>query len=341
MKARNFILFVLIILIISGCGKKQEMESKNLEQIYLEDGIPVKIKVIEPEEFVKVLSFNATLTGLRQSAASAMIGGRIEKIHVKVGDFVEKDQILMEFPEDAPAGQFAQAKSAYELANATYQRMKNLYDLGGISKQELEATETQFKVAEANWDASQQMLKVRAPIKGHVTNITVQETNGVNAETVLATISQTDKMKAKIWVTEDEISEIKTGMTAISSWQNNILNGKVTQVGMAMDLSHNAFGVDLVFANQDNLIKSGVLGEIRIRTYKNPSALVVERKNVKADENGDFVFVVNSETAKKKYVTTGHENGNFEIISGLETGDRIITEGLNLVSDGVKVKVVN
>ncbi|MBC8385538.1 MAG: efflux transporter periplasmic adaptor subunit, partial [Candidatus Cloacimonetes bacterium] len=66
-----------------------------------------------------------------------------------------------------------------------------------------------------------------------------------------------------------------------------------------------------------------------------------ERKNVKADENGDFVFVVNSETAKKKYVTTGHENGNFEIISGLETGDRIITEGLNLVSDGVKVKVVN
>ncbi|NQV18787.1 MAG: efflux RND transporter periplasmic adaptor subunit [Armatimonadetes bacterium] len=340
MRVRNFILFILILLIIFGCGKKQEMESKNLEQIYKEEGIPVKVKEIVLEEFIKELSFNATLTSLKQANASAMIGGRIEKVHVKVGDYVEKNQVLIEFPEDAPAGQFVQAKSAFELAQATHERLKNLYELGGISKQELDGAETQFKVAEANWDASQQMLKVRAPIKGYVTNLTVQETNGVEAETVLATISQTDKMKAKIWITENEISAFKNGLDATATWIDVTIKGKVSQVGLAMDTNYNAFGVDLVFDNSGNLIKSGILGEIKIQTYNNPNAIVVERKNVKSDENGDYVYVVESDTAKKRYIETGKENGNFEIISGLKTGDRVIVEGLNLVSEGVKVKIM-
>ncbi len=341
MRVKNFILFILILLIIFGCGKKQETESKNLEQIYKEEGIPVKVEEIVLEEFIKELSFNATLTCLKQANASAMIGGRIEKVHVKVGDFVEKNQVLIEFPEDAPAGHFVQAKSAFELAQVSYERLKNLYELGGISKQELDGAETQLKVAEANWDVSQQMLKVRAPIKGYVTNLTVQETNGVEAETVLATISQTDKMKAKIWINENEINEITKGMDATATWNDVTIKGKVKQIGLALDFNHNAFGVDLVFENSGNLIKSGILGEIKIQTYKNPNAIIVERKNVKLDENGEYVFVVESDTAKKRYVETGKENGNFEIIAGLKTGERVIIEGLNLVSEDVKVKIVD
>ncbi len=49
------------------------------------------------------------------------------------------------------------------MIEATYARMQNLYAKGGISKQDLEGVETQYKVAEANLDAVMQMLKVRAP----------------------------------------------------------------------------------------------------------------------------------------------------------------------------------
>jgi len=340
MKREILGIMLITALILTGCGRQERVESQNMEQIYADSGIPVKVMKIVPRKFTQELPFTAVITGLRQANASSLIGGVIEKIQVEVGDQVEKDQVLFEFPEDAPAGQLTQAKSAYELAKATYERMQNLFKAGGISQQELESVETQYQVAEANLDAVLQMLKVRAPISGQVTSISVRETDGVQAETVLAVISQTDEMKSRIWVTENEICQIETGQKASFEWNNVILEGKVTSVAMAMDLTRNAFGVDLVFSNQQNLCRSGVVGDIRILTYVNETALIIPRKNVLKDEKGEFVYLMKDNRAVKSYIETGYDNGSFEILAGVEPGDSIIVEGLNLVNDGVKVKSV-
>ena len=340
MKSKLMILFVIVTLFSLGCARQEKAESKNMEQIYKEEGIPVEVQVMQPETFIKELSFNANLSGIRQSAAAAMIGGRIEKVNVKVGDYVTKDQVMFEFPEDAPAGQLVQAKSAFEMVEATYTRMQNLYEKGGISKQDLEGVETQYKVAEANLDAVMQMLKVRAPIDGNVIAVNVRETDGVQAEDVLAFVSQTNKMKARIWATEDEVCQIQTGQKATVTWNNVTLNGKVTEVAIAMDRGHNAFGVDLVFDNGRSLCKSGVIGEIAIQTYKNEKAFIITRSNVKKDVNGYFIYKVESEKATKTYVEIGQENGGFEIVDGISQDEMVIVKGLNLVYDGAKVKIV-
>ncbi len=340
MKSKLMIIFVIVTLFSLGCARQEKAESKNMEQIYKEEGIPVEVQVMQPETFIKELSFNANLSGIRQSAAAAMIGGRIEKVNVKVGDYVTKDQVMFEFPEDAPAGQLVQAKSAFEMVEATYTRMQNLYEKGGISKQDLEGVETQYKVAEANLDAVMQMLKVRAPIDGNVIAVNVRETDGVQAEDVLAFVSQTNKMKARIWATEDEVCQIQTGQKATVTWNNVTLNGKVTEVAIAMDRGHNAFGVDLVFDNGRSLCKSGVIGEIAIQTYKNEKAFIITRSNVKKDVNGYFIYKVESEKATKTYVEIGQENGGFEIVDGISQDEMVIVKGLNLVYDGAKVKIV-
>jgi len=334
---RLIILLVLVAAIIS-CGKKEATESKNMEQIYTEEGIPVKTITIQQEKFDLELSFTTTLSGLKQSYVTAMMGGRIDKIHVKVGDYVEQDQVIMEFPEDAPSGNYSQAKSAFELAQSTYQKMEKVFKAGGISQLEFEQVRTQYEVSKANFDAVSQMLKVRASINGYVTNITVRETDSASAEDVLATIAQTDKLKAKIWVTEDEITQIAINNQATATWNGVTLRGKVTEVGMAIEPGTNAFGIDLVFDNAAKACKAGVISEIKILTYSNPTAFVVERKNVMSDAQGRYVFVLTGDVAKKQYVETGKENGSFEILSGLNTGDKVISQGLNLVYDGAKVK---
>ncbi|MDO9578306.1 MAG: efflux RND transporter periplasmic adaptor subunit [Candidatus Cloacimonadales bacterium] len=340
MKSKLLILLVLALILFLGCAKQEKAESRNMEQIHAEEGIPVKVIVMQPQEFAVELPFTATVSGLRQSAAAAMIGGRIEKVLVKVGDYMMKDQVMFEFPEDAPAGQLTQAQSAYELAEATYNRMKNLFAKGGISKQDLEGVEMQYKVSAANLDAVQQMLKVRAPIEGYVTSINVRETDGVHAEDVLAFVSQTKQMKARIWAAEDEVCLIGSGQKATVTWNNTTLMGKVSEVAISMDREHNAFGVELIFDNAKNLCKSGVIGDVRILTYTNETALLVPRKNVMNDEKGVFVYVVEGDIAAKRYIKVGHKNSNFEILEGLNSGDRVISEGLNLVYENAKVKVV-
>lgn len=340
MKSKMIILLAIGTLLILGCARQEKAESKNMELIYKEEGIPVEVQIMQPETFTIELSYNANLSGIRQSAAAAMIGGRIEKVNVKVGDYVIKDQVMFEFPEDAPAGQLTQAQSAFDLAESTYNRMKNLYEKGGISKQDLDGVETQYKVTQANLDAVMQMLKVRAPIDGYVIAVNVRETDGVHAEDVLAFVSQTKQMKARIWATEDEVCQIQTGQKATVTWNNMTLNGKVTEVAIAMDRGHNAFGVDLVFDNSENMCKSGVIGEIAIQTYSKDNAFVISRSNVKKDENGYFIYKVVSDKAVKVYIETGMENGGFEVLSGVAENDQIIVKGLNLVYDGAKVKVM-
>jgi membrane fusion protein, multidrug efflux system len=224
------------------------------------------------------------------------------------------------------------------MTKTTYERMKNLYEKGGISKQELDQIETQLKVNKANLDAVKQMLQVRAPISGIVSNLTVHETDNVPAESVLATITQTDKMKTKIWASEAEICQIKTGMSAEVSWNNQIFKGKVVQIAMAMDPQFNAFGVDIHFENTNNICKSGVIGEIFIETYSNQS-LVLERKTVKENQQGKFVFVAENNKAVRKYIETGNENGNFEIVSGLKNGDWVVVEGIDLLHEDAPLKI--
>jgi membrane fusion protein, multidrug efflux system len=332
---------LLAALLFAGCAGQEKTESKNMEQIYKEEGIPIEIKVMQPGIFIKELSYNAFLSGIRQSAAAAMIGGRIEKVNVNVGDYIEKGEVMFEFPEDAPAGQLTQARSAYQLSKTTYERMRNLYEKGGISKQELDTIETQYRVAGANLDAVMQMLKVRAPISGYVVSINVRETDGVQAENVLAFVSQTKQMKARIWATEDEICLIKKGHPAKVSWNDVTLAGEVTEVAIAMDRAHNAFAVDLVFENQENLCKSGVVGEIAIQVYKNDAAFTLDRSVVNDDEIGFYIFKEIDHTARRVNVKIGREADGFEILEGISSGDNVIVKGLNLVYDNAKVKVIN
>ncbi len=338
---RNRIFYLLMaILAIFGCVKKGKNEnSKSMQEIYSEKGIPVITKKVKPTKFTLYLNYNATLTGYKQSFASAMVGGRIDKINVKIGDYVKKDSVIIQFPLDAPSAQYEQAKAAYELAKKTYNRMKNLFDAGGISKQQLDQAETQYKVSKANLNAVAQLLKVRAPISGYVTAINVHETDNVRRETILATISQTNKLKARIWVNEDEIAKIKKGDPAFAIWNNIKLKGKVTETDEAVNPKHNAFGVNLLFENPKNRVKSGVIAEVKILVYKNPNAIVVPRRLLSKDKEGYYLYVAEDNFARKRYVQVGKGEEQREIVSGLNEGDNLIIKGAKMVYDNAKIRV--
>ncbi|MCX6584095.1 MAG: efflux RND transporter periplasmic adaptor subunit [Candidatus Aminicenantes bacterium] len=340
-KMLAIILGLSLVSAFPACTKKNE-EGKSMEQIYSEAGVPVRTQAIAPKEFKTVLSFNSELTGIKESTAYAAMGEKVEKILVKIGDYVKKDQVLLTFPTDSPSAQYFQAKVAFENAKTAFERIDNLYNKGGISLQDRDNAKARFDVAKADWDAVRQMVMVKAPISGYVSKLHVSETDNIDKEMPLVTISNTDKMKSVIWVSEGEIFAVREGMPATALWLGNRIEGKVVQVDAAMNMMNKAFRALVEFANPDNRLKAGTTVEIQITTSANPGAIVVERKDLLKEQDEYFVYVVNVGKAEKRKVSLGSQQGlDVEIRDGLNPGDELVVEGQLLLDNGSKVKTVS
>ena len=339
-KLQKYALLALA-LAMYACSNEQK-DTRSMAQIYSEEGVPVSVRDVREEMFVVKKSYNAALTGIEESSAYANIGDKVEKVFVKVGDYVEKDQKLLSFPTNSPSAQYFQAKVGYDNAKVNYDRIANLYQTGGISKQQLDNAKAGLEVAAANWDAAQQSVIVKAPISGYVTKVNVRESDNVKKEAELFTISRMNKMKARVWISEKDAPDVVRGIPARAVWNGIELTGKVVEVDMALNQMRQAFGAAIEFDNPGKIVKFGVTVDVFIETYRNSNAVVVQANDLVRENDNYFVYVVNDGKAEKRSVKTGKRYElNVEITEGLNPGDTVVVEGQMLLSPQAKVKIIS
>ena len=159
--------------------------------------------------------------------------------------------------------------------------------------------------------------------------------------TPLFTVSNLERMEAQVWVPETEIARIRRGQIGMLEWDGKRFEGKVTKVNMVMDPAKKAFDVRVEFPNGERLLTSGITTNIRIETYRS-SAIVVARQELVKEDGKYFAYVVEDNKAQKRPVTIGKEQGLYlEITSGLKPGERLISQGNELVADGTLVRIVS
>ena len=196
-------------------------------------------------------------------------------------------------------------------------------------------------MSKTNFEAVSQMVKVLAPMDGYVTKINVVESENVKFEDELITVSKTNKLKAKVWVSEKEISKVKEGLSAVATWNEQVMKGKVVQVDMAINQNSQAFGAMLEFENNGNGLHCGVTAEIDIITAQNPDAIIVSTKNILKGSEGDYVYVNVKGQAERRSVVQGErQNLDVEIVKGLNPGDQLVIEGQLLLDEASKLKII-
>jgi len=334
------ILPIIFIALLNGCGGDEE-PAKSMSQIQEEEGFPVQVKLVEYQTFEKFQNYFGRLSGIQEATKGAPFGGRIDKINYTVGNYVEADQVVVEFPDDAPGSMYEQAKVTYENSKKLYERTKVLLEAGETSQANFDNVEAQYLVNKRNYENAKQLTFIEAPFSGTIVDIKVNVGDNVNKDAPLFTISQLYKMRVKIWITEKEINQIKKGLTAEMEFGGKIYAGKIVETSLALDPAKQAFFAEVEFDNSKREIKSGVTVEVKILIYKNPKAIIIPRNIVMSDDGGQFVFVDKNGIAEKRYVKNGQESGiNYEISSGLHVGDQLIIHGGSQLTDGAKVKVI-
>lgn len=276
--------------------------------------------------------------------------GTLTSLTVKAGQKVSKGQILGRVDDAGMSQQLASLENQYALAKTTFERQKNLWDKKIGSEIQFLNAQTQMVSAQkavAQMRAQLSKTIIRAPFTGTIDEVFVEKGQVVApSQQGLMRIVNLNNMFVSTTVPETYIGKLKVGTEVdvyLASLGKNY-KGKVRQVGNFINPNNRSFGIEVSLPNPENLLRPNQVAKLKIIDYINKNAIVVPTNVVQEDAAGDkFVFVVdgsNGKTgvAKKAIVSVGKSSDNVtEILSGLSANDVIVTEGVNTISEGMKL----
>jgi RND family efflux transporter MFP subunit len=276
--------------------------------------------------------------------------GTLTSLTVKAGQRVSKGQILGRVDDAGMSQQLASAENQYQLAKTTYERQKNLWDKKiGSEIQYLQAQTQMVSAQKAVSQIKAQLSKtvIRAPFSGTIDEVFVEKGEVVAPSAQgLMRIVNLGNMYVSTTIPESYIGKLKIGdqVDVFLTSLGKTYKGKVRQVGSFINPNNRSFGIEVSVPNPENLLRPNQVAKLKIIDYVSKDAIVVPTGVIQEDANHDqFVFVVegsNGKTgkAKKVVVTTGKSSDNVtEILSGLSTNDVIVTDGVNNISEGMKL----
>ncbi|MCR4844311.1 MAG: efflux RND transporter periplasmic adaptor subunit [Bacteroidales bacterium] len=269
-------------------------------------------------------------------------GGRIRKINVEVGDYVQKGQVLAEMDRL----QLDQLELQIQNDEQEFERLKSLYAEGGVSQSDFEAAELAYKVRRSNYDNLKENTILRSPITGYVTarNFDAGDMFGMSAP--LFVVQQVVPVKLLVGISESEYSKVKKGdsvkLTA-DAIPGRVFTGKVERLYPTIDAATHTFKAEVAVANADKALRPGMYARVSVNFGNRHSVIVPDRAIVKQEGTGTrFIFVLQEDnTVSYVPVTVGrHIGAEYEILSGIEEGATVVVKGQTLLKDGVKVNVL-
>ena len=340
MRKFSIILIIAALLITAACGKKDQ-SARSIEQIYKLEGVPVRVTNLEPTSFKSEIVYNAVISGAEESTSTAMLADVITQIHASVGQRVNQGDLIVSYPSNSPQAQNEQARTGFEMSQQTYHRMQRLFEQGAISRQDLDGAKAGYDVAEANLAASNAMIRITAPISGVITDIMVNTGERTYPGQPLFTIAGGNGYKAIINISETDIALIKRNLPVQATWNGHTMSGRISQIALAMDQGTKSFRVEALFQGNNRSFHYGVTAELLINTGTKNNVIVVNREHIRTESGVQYVWIMQDGKAVKREIQTGMNNHlSFEVTSGLEAGDQLITQGIDLLNDGATVKLI-
>ena len=276
--------------------------------------------------------------------------GALITLNVKAGQRVSKGQILGRTDDGGMSQQLASAENQYNLAKTTFERQKRLWDQKIGSEIQFLQAQTQMIGAQKAVMQLQSVLNktlIKAPFTGVIDEVFVErgEIVAPSQEGLMRIVNLSD-MYVSTSVPESYIGKLKVGTTvdAVITSIGKTYKGRVRQVANNINPTNRSFGIEVSVPNPQNLLRPNQVAKLKIVDYSNRKAIVVPTNVVQEDgEKNQYVYIVtnatkNTGTAKKVIVKIGQSSDNVtEILRGLSAKDIVVTEGVNTISEGMKL----
>src|SRR5499427_1745988 len=248
-------------------------------------------------------------------------------------EFGRIDKLLAE--RVVSQSEYDQRKTAVEAARQQYESAKNAAEQQYQALQASRARVTLARKALAD-------TIVRAPFAGLVAQRMVSTGDYVTRGMKVAEIVRITPLRIELTVPEQFVASVGVGQPvsfSVDAFPGRLFEGKVRYVSPALRAEQRALTVEAVVPNSDAQLKPGMFATAQIQQNKKESAVLVPASAVRVISGTGRVFVVNGDRAEERVVATGQKvDPLVEIVTGLKAGERVATENVNQLVDGVKVK---
>jgi len=214
-----------------------------------------------------------------------------------------------------------------------------------IKKSELlEPINFNRKVKKGDIIAKLKTESIAAPFSGILGKIGISESTLGSENSIIVTLDDTSTIFSDLKIPEIYAGILKKGLpieAKFASYKNKTYKGEIESVASRIDAQTRSILTRVKIKNENSELIPGALVEIQIK-YNERNALSIPDTSIMNQGAKKFVYkVLENSTVNKLEVNTGTRyEGNIEVLSGLNIGDKVVAEGLMKVRPGAKIKPI-
>lgn len=333
-------LIATAVLTLASCGNSGEDKSARKEAEVETPKVQVATAVVRNVDQTEV--YTSTVQAFVKNNIAPQSGGRISKIYVEVGDFVKKGQIVAEMDKT----QLAQIELQMKNNELEFNRLKGLFDAGGLSQSDLDAIEMAYKVSKTNYENLLENSVLVSPIDGVISARNYDAGDMYTMSQPLYTVEQIVPVKMLVAISEVDYTKVKKGDSVAivaDAIPGKTFNGKVNRIYPTIDPLTRTFTAEVVVENNYKTLRPGMFVRTTVNFGTRQSVIVPDVAVIKQSGSGErFVYVLEADnTVSLKAVKLGRRiNSEFEILEGLNDGDIVVVGGQAKLKSGVKVDII-
>lgn len=352
MKKIGIIIGVVLVFILIGVklySNKQRINEKN--QTVDRSSIPIPVNVIEvaKQEISGVFNLPAVLKPLEEVNITINSSGKLKSLTIDLGSSVRKGQIIGSIDNSLKAISLQTTQLQVDKFKTDYERIKELRAGNAATQVELDNAKFNYENAKMQISTLQQQISdgnLISPINGIVTAKNIEVGEFINMGTSVAQVVDISQMKTSVMVSENDVYHLNVGMTVnitTDVYANKPMTGKIRYISPVGDKSHN-YEVEIVVANKNNLsLKAGTFVSVEFDVKTPEPVLQIPKIALAEGIANPYVYVAIGKKPVIKKIILGRDLGeNFEVVSGLNEGDKVIVSGqINLTTNSIIEIITN
>ena len=346
-------LTIISLVVLAACGKKEEKTAPVI--------LPYKVTAVTESNTTLLSEYPATLEGITDIDIRAKVDGYIEKIYVQEGQEVKKGQLLFKLETQTANQEAAAAKAKVAAAQVEVNRLKPLVERNIISDVQLETAKANLASAKSTYQsivAKINYASIKSPVNGIVGTLPLRLGSYVSSQTtepltrisdvstIYAYFSMNEKQQLDITMNaagktfQEKITKMPAVNLILSNGMEYEQKGKIETFSGQANTQTGSFNVRASFPNSNKLLRSGETGTIQIPTYLKDVIIIPQNASLELQDKR-IALVVDKENKVKAVPieVRAIPGGKFFVVdNGLNVNDKILIEGVGIVTEGTEIK---